>query len=92
MVLLMVTTSKQIKVMLNLQNSEFKTVEQLRSIAPSIFTQHGSGNTSEKYSHIPTDRVIRDMEVLGWGVVDAKQVKSPKKCGLSKTLSSVPKQ
>ena len=60
--------------MLNLQNSEFKTVEQLRSIAPSIFTQHGSSGTSEKYSHIPTDRVIRDMEVLGWSVLHQKQV------------------
>ena len=72
--------------MLNLQNSEFKTVEQLRSIAPSIFTQHGSGNTSEKYSHIPTDRVIRDMEVLGWGVVDAKQVRARKNVGFQKHL------
>ena len=82
----MVTTIKTIKVMLNLQNSEFKTLEQLKSIAPSIFTQHGSSGTSEKYSHIPTDRVIRDMEVLGWGVVDAKQVKARKNQGFQKHL------
>jgi hypothetical protein len=72
--------------MLNLQNSEFKTLEQLKSIAPSIFTQHGSSTTSEKYSHIPTDRVIKDMEVLGWGVVDAKQVKARKNQGFQKHL------
>ena len=72
--------------MLNLQNSEFKTLEQLKSIAPSIFTQHGSSGTSEKYSHIPTDRVIRDMELLGWGVVDAKQVNARKNKGFQKHL------
>ena len=72
--------------MLDLRNTEFKTMEQLRTIAPSIFTQHGSVNTSEKYSHIPTDRVVRDMETLGWGVVDAKQVKARKNVGFQKHL------
>jgi hypothetical protein len=82
----MVTTIKTIKVMLNLQNSEFKTIEQIRSIAPSIFTNHGAKGTSEKYSHIPTDRVIRDMELLGWGVADAKEVKARKNAGYQKHL------
>jgi len=62
--------------MLDLQNSEFKSLEELRVIAPSIFTQVGSKDTSDKYTHIPTDRVIEDMEVLGWKVVDAKEVKA----------------
>jgi hypothetical protein len=72
--------------MLNLQNSEFKTIEQIRSIAPSIFTNHGAKGTSEKYSHIPTDQVIRDMELLGWGVADAKEVKARKNAGYQKHL------
>lgn len=72
--------------MLNLQNSEFRTLEQLKSIAPSIFTQFGAESTSEKYSHIPTDRIIRDMELLGWGVVDAKEVKARKNKGFQKHL------
>jgi len=33
--------------MLDLQNSEFKSLEELREIAPSIFTQVGSENTSD---------------------------------------------
>ena len=33
---------------------------------------------SEKYTHIPTTRVIEDMRSLGWDVVDAKEVKSRK--------------
>lgn len=72
--------------MLNIKNSQFMTMEQIKLIAPSVFTQHGSDNTSEKYSHIPTDRVIRDMELLGWGVVDAKQVKARKNQGFQKHL------
>jgi len=72
--------------MLNTQNSEFMTLEQIRSIAPSVFTQHGSDNTSEKYSHIPTDRVIKDMELLGWRVIDVKEVKARKNVGFQKHL------
>ncbi len=64
--------------MLDYTNSEFKSLEDLREIAPSIFTQVGSESTSDKYTHIPTDQVIRDMELLGWGVVDAKEVQSRK--------------
>ena len=64
--------------MLNYENQEFKSLEELRGIAPSIFTQVGSEGTSDKYTHIPTDQVIKDMELLGWGVVDAKEVKARK--------------
>ena len=64
--------------MLNYESTEFKSLEELREIAPSIFTQVGSKDTSDKYTHIPTDQVIKDMELLGWGVVDAKEVKARK--------------
>jgi hypothetical protein len=60
--------------MLNYESQEFKSLEELRAIAPSIFTQVGSKDTSDKYTHIPTDQVIKDMELLGWGVVDAQEV------------------
>jgi hypothetical protein len=72
--------------MLNFQTSQFKSLDQLREIAPSIFTTKGSSSTSEKYSHIPTNRVISDMELLGWGVVDAKEVKSRINKGYQKHL------
>ena len=62
--------------MLDLQNSEFKTKNELRKIAPSIFSTKPSPEVSKKYSHIPTDKLIDDMELLGWGVVDAKEVKA----------------
>ena len=62
--------------MLDYTSSNFKSLEELKEIAPSIFTTKGAENTSDKYTHIPTDRVIKDMELLGWGVVDAKEVKA----------------
>jgi hypothetical protein len=60
--------------MLDYESQEFKSLEELRAIAPSIFTKVGSKDTSDKYTHIPTDQVIKDMELLGWGVVDAQEV------------------
>jgi hypothetical protein len=72
--------------MLNLDSVEFKSLDELREIAPSIFTSKGSNNVSSKYSHIPTDRVIKDMELLGWGVVDAKEVKARGDIGFQKHL------
>ena len=62
--------------MLNYQNENFKSLEELKEVCPTIFTQRGSNNTSDKYVHIPTENVIRDMESLGWYVADAKQVKT----------------
>ena len=72
--------------MLNLNNSEFLNQEQIRKIAPSIFTQNGAETTSEKYAHIPTNRILEDMQTLGWGVVDAKEVKARKQIGFQKHL------
>ena len=72
--------------MLDYSNQNFKSLEELKEVAPSIFTTHGAGNTSDKYSHIPTDKVINDMAILGWNVVDAKEVKARKNVGFQKHL------
>jgi hypothetical protein len=37
-----------------------------------------SNEVSKHYTHIPTTKVIDDMELLGWGVVDVKEVKARK--------------
>ena len=72
--------------MLDYQNQEFKTLDQLRETVPSIFTRTGASTTSDKYSHIPTDKVINDMATLGWNVVDAKEVRARKQVGFQKHL------
>jgi len=71
--------------MLNL-NQEFRTKSEIRQLANSIFTTQGAPGTSEKYAHISTEKIIDDMQLLGWGVVDAKQVKARKGEGYQKHL------
>ena len=63
---------------MNLNNTKTLSREEIKSIAPSAFTTKGHEATSSHYVHIPTDRIINDMELLGWGVVDAKEVKDRK--------------
>ena len=62
--------------MLDLSKSEKLSKDELREIAPSIFSTKPSPEVSSKYSHIPTDKLIDDMELLGWSPVDAKEVKA----------------
>ena len=67
--------------------NEFLTKDAIREIAPSVFTEKAdSSSTSKHYVHIPTEKVIDDMASLGWGVVDAKQVKSRKNQGYQKHM------
>ena len=63
----------------SMQEAEFMTKEQITKAAPSVFATQPSGEVSEKYTHIPTERVIDDMETLGWKPIEAKQVKARKK-------------
>jgi hypothetical protein len=72
--------------MLKINNDNFLNESQIREQASSIFTAKGAPGTSEKYAHIPTNQIIHDMEKLGWGVVDAKQVRARKGEGYQKHL------
>lgn len=72
--------------MLNLKSQEFLTKEQIKQKATSVFAEKGASTTSEKYSHIPTYKIIEDMEVLGWKVSDVKEVRARKNAGYQKHL------
>lgn len=65
--------------MLDIQNSQFIDKKEIKNRAKSIFTEKGAPNVSDKYAHISTEKIIDDMALLGWGVVDAKEVKARKK-------------
>ena len=71
-----------------LQSAKFMSKNGIAQIAPSVFTMKPSDEVSDKYTHIPTEKVIDDMESLGWGVVDVKEVKARKKSN-SKILCSL---
>ena len=70
----------------NLNTIESLSKEQVKQVAPSVFTKTGSSTVSEKYSHIPTERVMDDMEALGWNVVDAKEIKARQNQGFQKHM------
>lgn len=72
--------------MLDIKSQEFLTKEQIKDKAKSIFAEKGSETTSEKYSHIPTYKIIEDMELLGWKVSDVKEVRARKNAGYQKHL------
>ena len=72
--------------MLDINSNEFLTQAQVKQVAPSVFTATAADNVSSAYTHIPTSQVIEDMEKLGWGVVDAKEVKARKGVGFQKHL------
>ena len=72
--------------MLNIQNNTFLTESEIKDKAKSIFTTTGAPGTSEKYAHISTKQIVDDMAKLGWGVVDAKQVRARKDEGYQKHL------
>ena len=60
------------------QTAKYLTKEMIRNMAPSVFAMKPSSEVSEKYTHIPTERVIDDMELLGWKPIEAKQVQARK--------------
>jgi hypothetical protein len=70
----------------NLSTIETISKEQVKQVAPSVFTKTGSSTVSDKYSHIPTERVLDDMSALGWNVVDAKEIKARKNQGFQKHM------
>ena len=48
------------------QTAKYLTKENIASLAPSVFSTKPSSDVSSKYTHIPTEKVIDDMEQLGW--------------------------
>ena len=72
--------------MLDLTKHTFLSLDEIKEKANSIFASKGAESTSEKYSHIPTHKVIEDMALLGWSVTDVKEVKARKGIGFQKHL------
>ena len=71
---------------MNVNSHVFLSKEEVKEKANSVFAEKGANHVSEKYSHIPTYKVIEDMALLGWKVVDVKQVKARKSIGFQKHL------
>jgi hypothetical protein len=61
-------------------------IEQIREIAPSVFTEAKALHLTDKYIQTPTIRVVEDLMNLGWGVTKVQEVKSRKYKGFQKHL------
>lgn len=64
--------------MLDFEKKEFLSRKELKEVCPVIFAENASSEVSKHYTHIPTSKVVDDMELLGWKVVDAKSVNARK--------------
>ena len=61
-------------------------IEQIKAIAPSVFTTEKASHLSEKYIQTPTIKVVEDLMNLGWEVTKVQEVKSRKYAGFQKHL------
>jgi hypothetical protein len=52
------------------------SLEQARVLAPQAFATSPAPTVSDKYSFLPTTRIIEDMQTLGWSLCGAKAGKS----------------
>lgn len=62
------------------------TMEQIKVIAPSVFTTEKASHLSSKYVQTPTSRVVEDLMNLGWNVTKVQEVKARKRKGFQKHL------
>jgi hypothetical protein len=62
------------------------SIEQIKAIAPSVFTEAKASHLTDKYIQTPTIRVVEDLMNLGWEVTKVQEVKSRKYQGFQKHL------
>jgi len=71
---------------LKLDNTKFLSQDEIKRLAPSVFTKTAFDSLSDKYTHIPTSRVIEDMEKLNFFITECKEIKARKRVGFQKHL------
>jgi hypothetical protein len=62
------------------------SLEQIKAIAPSVFTTDKAPHLTDKYIQTPTSRVVEDLMSLGWQVTKAQEVKARKGQGFQKHM------
>ena len=62
------------------------SIEQIKAIAPSVFTEAKASHLTDKYIQTPTIKVVEDLINLGWEVTKVQEVKSRKYAGFQKHL------
>lgn len=62
------------------------TLDQIKTLAPSVFTTEKAPHLTDKYIQTPTSRVVEDLMSLGWEVTKAQEVKARKGKGFQKHM------
>jgi len=62
------------------------SLEQIRSMAPSVFTTDKAPHLTDKYIQTPTSRVVEDLMSMGWQVTKVQEVKARKGKGFQKHM------
>jgi hypothetical protein len=52
--------------------------DDLKKMAPSVFTESQKSNLSDRYEFVPTSDIVNFMEENGWFPIDAKEIKTRK--------------
>lgn len=66
--------------------NETYTLDQIKAIAPSVFTTDKAPHLTDKYIQTPTSRVVEDLMSMGWEVTKVQEVKARKGKGFQKHL------
>lgn len=70
----------------SMMSNNVYSLEQIKQIAPSVFTTEKASHLTDKYVQTPTSRVVEDLMNLGWQVTKAQEVKSRKYKGFQKHI------
>jgi len=71
---------------MSMMSNKVYSLEEIKQIAPSVFTTTKASHLTDKYVQTPTSRVVEDLMNLGWQVTKAQEVKSRKYKGFQKHL------
>jgi len=61
-------------------------IEEIKKVAPSVFTTEKAAHLTDKYVQTPTIKVVEDLMNLGWEVSKVQEVKARKGVGFQKHL------
>jgi hypothetical protein len=70
----------------SMMTSKTFTLEEIKQVAPSVFTTEKAAHLTDKYIQTPTSRVVEDLMRLGWQVTKAQEVRSKKYKGFQKHI------
>lgn len=62
------------------------TLDEIKQIAPSVFTEQKAPHLTDKYIQTPTSRVVEDLMRLGWQVTKVQEIKARKGKGFQKHM------